>query len=114
MAHKDTKGKAKLRYVPYGALVEIAKVREFGTAKYGCPDGWKNVSHDDFVEAAMRHIGKYFNGEKLDNESGLDHISHALCSLALAVGLNHLPQKYTDEELAEAYREADKEAREEV
>lgn len=96
MGLKDTKGKEKLRYVPYGSLIEISKVREFGTAKYGCPHGWKGVAYDDFVEAAMRHIGKYFNGETIDPESGLEHISHALCSLALAQGLKHLPENKND------------------
>jgi hypothetical protein len=89
MSHKDVKGKAKLRLVPYQALVEIAKVREFGVAKYGDDEGWKTVNADDFIEAAMRHIGKYFDGQKIDDESGLDHVSHAITSLALAIGVKH-------------------------
>ena len=87
MAYKDTKGKEKLSLIPRRALVEIAKVREFGNKKYGCPHGWKLHETHEFAEAAMRHIVKHFDGQDKDPESGLDHLSHALCSLALAVSL---------------------------
>ncbi len=87
MGYKDTQGKEKLRFVPRLALVEIARVREYGNAKYGCPNGWRQCDADDFIEAAMRHIVKYFAGEEVDPESGLPHISHALTSLALATAL---------------------------
>lgn len=95
--HKDTKGKPKLRYVPYAALVSIAKVREFGIAKYKDDTGWRTVDQDDFIEAALRHIGKYFDGETHDDESGLHHIDHAVTSLALAIGVR-------DEKLQEKNR----------
>lgn len=87
MSFKDTKGKPKLRYVPYDALVAIANVREFGIAKYKDDQGWRVVPADDFAEASLRHIHKYFNGQILDPESGLGHLEHALCSLALAVAV---------------------------
>jgi len=85
--HKDTKGKAKLRFIPYESLVAISNVREFGIKKYKDDQGWKTVSRDDFAEAALRHIHKYFNGQLLDDESELPHLHHALCSLALAVSV---------------------------
>ena len=103
MAYKDTKGKEKLSLIPRRALVEIAKVREFGNSKYGCPDGWKQCKAHEFAEAAMRHIVKHFDGTEKDPESGLDHLSHALCSLALAVSLKKIP----NEETVAAIKEAD-------
>ena len=90
MGFKDTIGKPKLRYIPYDALVAIANVREFGIAKYKDDLGWKEVPADDFAEASLRHIYKYFKGELVDPESGLNHLDHALCSLALAVAVTKL------------------------
>lgn len=87
MVAKDVKGKAKLRYIPYKALVEIAKVREFGVMKYKDDTCWRQVDHMDFVEASARHVFKYMSGEKLDDESGLNHLSHALTSLVLAIAV---------------------------
>ena len=88
MSAKDVKGKDRLRLIPYQALVKVSKVREFGIAKYGGDDtGWKTVDKDDFAEAALRHIYKYFDGEELDDESGLHHLHHAACSLILAIAV---------------------------
>ncbi len=110
MGYKDTQGKEKLRFIPRQALVEIARVREYGNNKYGCPNGWRLCDRDDFVEAAMRHIVKYFDGQMIDSESGLPHLSHALTSLALAVSLNQVP----NQETLDAFEEADKETTETV
>lgn len=83
---KDTKGKLKLNYIPPKSMVAIAKVREFGSIKYKDPWKWKEfVELDDLIEACKRHLLKRDLGEELDDESGLPHIYHALCSLAMAV-----------------------------
>lgn len=86
MGHKDTKGKLRLNLIPPEALVSIAKVREFGVRKYKDPWAWvAKVSVEDFVEATKRHLLARDRGEEIDPESGLEHIEHALCSLAMAV-----------------------------
>lgn len=87
MGFKDTKGKVQLRLIPYKALAEIAKIREYGINKYGDNEGWKTVPKDLYVEAAARHCMKFLSGEIKDDESGLDHIAHAACSLILALGV---------------------------
>ena len=96
---KYTKGKAKVSLVPYEAIEAIARVREFGVNKYGDPAAWyDNAKSMDFIEAAMRHIGKHMNAHvlhnmyEIDDESGLDHIDHALCSLAMAVAIRRKEQ----------------------
>ena len=81
MSMKDSKGKTKLSLVPYYGMVAVAKVREYGVKKYGDPDGWKEVSPMEFIDAALRHIGKYLAESDYDEESGLHHISHAACNL---------------------------------
>ena len=78
---KDSVGKAKLSLVPYHGMVAVAEVREYGVKKYGDPDGWKEVAPLEFIDAALRHIGKYLAEADYDEESGLHHISHAACNL---------------------------------
>lgn len=86
--HKDTKGKLKLNLIPPRSLESIAKVREFGNAKYNSPWGWlDHVKEEDLREAAKRHLLRIDLGEDIDSESGLLHLEHALCSLAMAVEL---------------------------
>ncbi len=87
MTFKDTNGKDKLRYIPYSALKSIAKVREYGIMKYKDDQGWRQVPEIEFTEAAMRHVGKALSGEDIDSESGLPHLDHAICSLALAIAV---------------------------
>jgi hypothetical protein len=88
MSAKDVKGKARLRLIPYKSIVAVSKVREFGIEKYGGDDeNWKTVHEDDFAEATLRHIYKYFDGEIVDDESGLHHLHHAACSILLAIAV---------------------------
>jgi hypothetical protein len=89
---KDTKGKPVLGLLPFEALVEVSKVREFGIDKYGEDNNWRNVAPVDFVEAALRHSHKWLDAHRgysdrraEDSESGINHLAHAACSLILAL-----------------------------
>lgn len=86
--HKDTVGKVKLNLVPPRSQEAIARVREFGVNKYKDPWGWMLAcTEDEFIEAVKRHLNKRDRGEEIDPESGLPHIYHALCGMAMAVEL---------------------------
>jgi hypothetical protein len=87
MTVKDVRGKERLSLIPYQALKAISKVREFGISKYGDDQCWKQGDPKDFIEASLRHTYKYLHVGKLDDESGLNHIAHAACSLVLALAL---------------------------
>ena len=85
---KADAGKPRLSLVPPAAVEETAKVREYGCRKYpeGGKDNWRNVTIDRHFEAALRHIWKAANDYgKIDPESGLMHVSHALCDLSFVV-----------------------------
>lgn len=85
---KDTKGKLRLNLIPPKSLEAIARVREFGVSKYPSEWGWKtSVPKEALIEATKRHLLRMDMGEDTDPESGLPHIYHALCSLAMAVEL---------------------------
>jgi len=92
--HKDTKGKLPLNLVPPRAYASIAKVREFGNNKYNSPWGWlEHTTPDQYIEATKRHLLKLAMKEEKDPESGLLHLEHALCSLAMAVELVKLKEE---------------------
>lgn len=80
---KETKGKPVLSLVPRGINECIARVREYGNKKYGSPDGWKQMSRQDYWEACLRHAEKARNNiDSVDEESGFPHTWHLACDLS--------------------------------
>ena len=62
------------------ALAEVAEVMEYGAKKYDRKN-WSLVEDKERYESAsLRHQMSYHNGEFLDNESGLQHLAHSICS----------------------------------
>lgn len=74
----------KLRWdlLPMDCVEEVVKVLTMGSDKYG-PNNWQQVEpfEDRYYAAMMRHIVLWRNGEKIDSESGLNHLSHAMCNV---------------------------------
>ena len=85
-AWKGDAGKVRLDLLPFAALEDVARVLEYGAAKYQ-PQGWRAVAdgHDRYVAAALRHLHAYAGGEVSDRESGLSHLAHAACSILFAL-----------------------------
>lgn len=83
----DGNGTAKLRWslVPLGPLEAIARVLNFGAAKYA-PHNWQKVDNatERYYDAALRHLFAWRKGERLDAETGLPHLAHA-CTCLLFV-----------------------------
>lgn len=74
--------KAYMSLVPPLAELELAKVLTFGAQKYA-RDNWRKVDDWQFryLNAALRHINAYKQGEKQDPESGFHHLAHATACL---------------------------------
>ena len=81
----------KLRYslLPAGTINQVVEVLEFGAAKYA-PDNWQVVpdARRRYYNAAMRHVDADWRGEKVDPETGLPHLAHAVCCLLFMMWLN--------------------------
>ena len=76
-------GKVKPHEVPKEVIWAIAKVRQYGNAKYADPENWRSVELEKFHDALLRHILAAWNDPSaVDPESGLPHLSHAACNLA--------------------------------
>ena len=80
---KSDAGKPKLTLVPRQILTDVARVREYGLAKYGDSESWKSVEIDRYRDAAFRHLIAYLDDPKgVDEESGLTHLAHLACNIA--------------------------------
>lgn len=84
---KHDKGKAKLLQVPVEAIQAISEIMDYGSQKYGA-NSWQQVEIERYINAGLRHI--YASQKDIgakDEESGKEHLKHALCNLAYAVAL---------------------------
>lgn len=77
-AGRFSEGKIRHDLIAPLALDEIAQVYTYGTIKYDDDNWWKGLRwKKDVFGCILRHIWKWFRGEKLDEESGLHHLAHA-------------------------------------
>ena len=61
------------------ALAEIAAVLHFGAKKYA-PSKWREgMNWSRLIDALLRHVTAFANGESTDPETGLSHLGHAGC-----------------------------------
>lgn len=83
---KEDKGKLRLDLIPPFALKELARVLEYGAKKYKA-NSWQNVENPFDVRYAsiLRHLLAWRDGEILDKESGLPHLSHAFSNLMFLI-----------------------------
>lgn len=90
--------KPRMGLVPPKAILEVAKVLTYGAQKYSA-ENWRKVpeAHQRYLDAALRHINQYHQGQIIDNETGINHLAHAICSLLFIVELDELkatPEPY--------------------
>jgi hypothetical protein len=77
---KFDNGKPDYSLLPFAAVDEVVKVLTYGAAKYD-RFNWEKVEAVRYQAATMRHFSTHMQGEKLDPESGISHLAHAICSL---------------------------------
>lgn len=80
---KHDEGKTQLTLVPRKIIEDIARVRMYGTAKYGDPENWKSVAPERYRDAAFRHFLAYLDDPHgVDEESGLPNLWHLATNIA--------------------------------
>ena len=84
--HDQTKPRFSL--IPHQALWQVVAVLEFGAKKYGA-ENWRGVENarERYFNACHRHLNAWWQGESVDDESGLPHLAHAVCCLIFLMSL---------------------------
>ena len=82
IGQKHDTDKTDWSLLPMSTLEGAVKVLMFGEKKYS-RDNWQKVDNakNRYFSALMRHLVKWLDGVKIDDESGLNHLDHALCCL---------------------------------
>ena len=83
---KDNVGvkKVSLSYVPASVMLETALGMQEGGFKYGRHNYRViGVRASVYYDATMRHLMDWWEGEDLDPDSGLSHVTKAICSLVV-------------------------------
>src|SRR5512143_1165912 len=83
---KDSVGvkKVSLSYVPAPVLMETAVGMQEGGFKYGRHNYRViGVRGSVYYDATMRHLMSWWEGEDIDPDSGLSHVTKAICSLVV-------------------------------
>jgi hypothetical protein len=86
MNPKDTVGakKAPLTLVPPSAIIAMAEAMGNGADKYG-PFNWRDqpVQVRTYIEAALRHLFAFLDGQWAAEDTGISHLAHAMAGLAI-------------------------------
>lgn len=79
-------GKTQYHLMPLTALEQTNRVLMHGANKYGA-NNWQHVqgAEERYYNAALRHMFAWQAGEKVDPESGISHLAHAICSLMFLI-----------------------------
>jgi len=78
---KNDNAKPMMGLLPPLATIAVAKVLTHGAEKYAAFNWTKASSTLRLMNAALRHCFEWLAGETIDPESGLTHLSEAICSL---------------------------------
>jgi hypothetical protein len=81
---KDAVGVRKVSFsvVPQNVMAEVAVGMMEGAAKYGRHNyRGVGVRHSVYYDATRRHIDAFWEGQDTDPDSGLSHLTKAICSL---------------------------------
>lgn len=82
--------KTPLGLVPASAMAETAWVHRLGSEKYG-PFNWRKtgVCATTYINAILRHLNAWRDGEDNDPESGRSHIAHVACCCNIILDAAH-------------------------
>ncbi len=79
-------------------LIQTTKVLDFGKKKYAAHNWRKGFVWSRVLDAAMRHLHAFNDGEDVDPESGLSHLAHLSCCVMFLIEFEkthkHLDDRY--------------------
>lgn len=77
---------AMLSVIPTTSLLHLGEVMKLGAKKYGAFN-WREtkVPAETYIDAAMRHLLSFQDGENADPESGMSHLAHVMACCAIII-----------------------------
>lgn len=82
-ADRFNEGKPMMSLIPESHTTGIAEVFTFGAKKYGKHNWRKGMSWLAMIDSMKRHLEAIQRGEDYDKESGMLHIHHLGCNVAM-------------------------------
>lgn len=78
---KHDAGKPPMGLLSGIALRGLATVLGFGKGKYAAHNWRGGIAWSRLIDACVRHLFAFIDGEDIDPESGLPHIDHLACDV---------------------------------
>lgn len=80
--------------IPIQSIIEEAKVLYLGAKKYKV-NNWKNVNNarERYLNAGLRHLHAYANGEKIDQDLKTLHLANAKACLSFLIWFDEKENK---------------------
>lgn len=79
--------KPRLSLIPKEALWQMGGAFTYGEKHYGSHNWRKGIKISYLLDAAIRHINEFNDGENIDVKSGNPHLGNAMADLAMAIEL---------------------------
>ena len=80
---KHDQDKPRIDLIPPQAIKDIAEVLTYGAQKYDAHN-WRDnggLAYSRVYAAAQRHLLSFWDGQSLDEETGMSHLAHAACCI---------------------------------
>lgn len=84
---KDNNSKPRMSLIPREALLELAKALTAGEKKYGSHNWRKGIPISYLLDASIRHIYQFLEGENFDEETKTHHLGCAMANLSFAINM---------------------------
>lgn len=84
-ANKHLEGKLRVELITPHMTIGLAEVLTYGSRKYDDNNWLKGIPLSVSYGAAQRHLVRFYGGEDIDPESGLHHLKHAMCNIAMMI-----------------------------
>jgi len=88
-AKKFDHGKPRMSLIPAEPLRQVAQVLTFGAEKYDAHNWRQGMIWSRLLDASIRHIYAFSEGEDFDPESQISHLAHAICNLMFLLEYSH-------------------------
>ena len=88
--------KPRLSLIPIEALWALGDALTYGEQHYGTNNWRAGLPITVLLDAAMRHISQFANGETHDKDSGCHHLGSAMANLSFAIWMTIFKPNFDD------------------